>query len=191
MTTSFNQQPLYAEVREDFIDHRRFTSAEFARLEMERLWTATWHWACREEELPQVGDYLVYDIGDQSVIVVNSGEGRIEAFHNVCPHRGRRLLSGRGKITRFHCIFHAWQWDLHGDNTRILDEHQWQGCANMRRPSGVTACYTAIFATAICWWTSRGWWLYLTGSWRIAVTRLRTWATCAATSGVLATQTNR
>jgi len=133
MTTSFSEQPLYGEVRQDFIDHRRFTSAEFARLEMERLWTATWHWACREEELPQVGDYLVYDIGDQSVIVVNSGEGRIEAFHNVCPHRGRRLLSGRGKITKFHCIFHAWQWDLHGANTRILDEHQWQGCAHMGR----------------------------------------------------------
>ncbi|MFA5494765.1 MAG: hypothetical protein WC247_08295 [Porticoccaceae bacterium] len=56
---------LFAEVRDDYIDHRRFTSAEFAHLEGERLWTSTWHWACREEEIPRVGDYLVYDIGDQ------------------------------------------------------------------------------------------------------------------------------
>jgi len=120
-----------SEVRADFIDPRRYTSAEFARLEMERIWTTTWHWACREEDLAQVGDYFVYDIGDQSVILVRTAAGVIEAFHNVCPHRGRRLLSGKGKITRFHCIFHAWQWDLHGNNTRVLDREQWQGCPDM------------------------------------------------------------
>ena len=119
------------EVRKDFIDNRRYTSAEFARLEMEKLWTKTWHWACREEEVPQVGDYLAYDIGDQSVILVRTDADRIEAFHNVCPHRGRRLLSGRGKINKFHCVFHAWQWDLHGNNIRVLDREQWQGCPDM------------------------------------------------------------
>lgn len=133
MSTLFAENPLFSQVRADYIDHRRFTSAEFARLEMERLWTTTWHWACREEELPQVGDYLVYDIGDQSLVLVHSSEGVIEAFHNVCPHRGRRLLNGKGRINKFHCIFHAWQWDLHGNNTRILDQEQWQGCANMSR----------------------------------------------------------
>ncbi|HLS98348.1 MAG: SRPBCC family protein [Porticoccaceae bacterium] len=130
-----NTQQRYAEtlteVRPDFIDHRRYTSPEFARLEMARIWTATWHWACREEDIPQVGDYFAYDIGDQAVILVRTGPDSIEAFHNVCPHRGRRLLSGKGRITKFHCIFHAWQWDLHGNNTRVLDREQWQGCPDM------------------------------------------------------------
>ncbi|MAT50333.1 MAG: (2Fe-2S)-binding protein [Porticoccaceae bacterium] len=119
------------EVRADFIDHHRYTSPEFARLEMERLWTKTWHWACREEDVPNPGDYFVYDIADQSVIVVRTDRETLKAFHNVCPHRGRRLLSGRGKITRFHCVFHAWQWDLEGNNTRVLDREQWQGCPDM------------------------------------------------------------
>ncbi len=118
-------------VRPDFIDHRRYTSAEFARLEMERIWTATWHWACREEEIPAIGDYFVYDIGDQSVILVRTATDRVEAFHNVCPHRGRRLLEGTGKINKFHCVFHAWQWDLSGNNIRVLDREQWQGCPDM------------------------------------------------------------
>jgi phenylpropionate dioxygenase-like ring-hydroxylating dioxygenase large terminal subunit len=121
----------FSKVRKDYIDQRRYTSPEFARLERESLWTVSWHWACREEDIPLVGDYLVYDIGDQSIVVVRTSTEAIEAFHNVCPHRGRRLLTGRGKVTRFHCVFHAWQWDLHGNNTRILDHEQWRGCAGM------------------------------------------------------------
>lgn len=121
---------LCTHVRKDFIDHQRYISPEFAKLENDKLWCVSWHWACREEELKKIGDYLVYDFADQSVILVLTSNG-IEAFHNVCPHRGRRLLSGRGKITKFHCLFHAWQWDLHGNNTRVLDAEQWQGCPNM------------------------------------------------------------
>ena len=124
---------IHSKVRRDFIDHHRFTSPEFAALEREKLWPVVWQWACREEDIPQVGDYYVYDIADQSIIVVRTEKDKIEAFHNVCPHRGRRLLSGQGKITKFHCIFHAWQWDLHGNNTRVLDQEQWEGCPNMTK----------------------------------------------------------
>lgn len=119
------------EVRSDFIDQARYTSKEFAELENTYLWPKVWQWACRLEEIPLVGDYVVYDIADQSVVVVRSAESEVKAFHNVCPHRGRRLYSGRGHITKFHCIFHAWQWNLNGENTRVLDHEQWDGCPGM------------------------------------------------------------
>lgn len=120
-------------VRDDFIHQSRYLSKEFAALEREHIFLKVWQWACRLEEIPKVGDYVVYDVLDQSVIVVRTGKGEhdVKAFHNVCPHRGRRLLSGSGQITKFHCIFHAWQWDLEGNNTRVLDHEQWDGCEGM------------------------------------------------------------
>lgn len=116
------------EVRPDFISKERYFSREFAALENQHLWLQVWQWACREEDIPKVGDYVVYDVAGQSLIVIRTAETVIKAFHNVCPHRGRRLLSGKGHITKFHCIFHAWQWDLDGNSTRILDQEQWHGC---------------------------------------------------------------
>lgn len=119
------------EVRADFIHGDSYLSAEFAQLEKEKLWPVVWQWACRLEDIPKIGSYFVYDILGQSIIVVRSSETEVKAFHNVCPHRGRRLLSGSGAVNKFHCIFHAWQWDLDGNNTRILDQEQWQGCPGM------------------------------------------------------------
>jgi len=41
----------------------RYTSQAFYDLEMEKMWTKTWQWACREEHIPKAGDYYIYDIG--------------------------------------------------------------------------------------------------------------------------------
>lgn len=85
-----------------------YVSADYARAEGDRLWARVWQIACREEEIPAVGDYLTYDILDQSIIVVRSAEGTIRAHHNVCPHRGRRITRGCGHANRLHCRFHGW-----------------------------------------------------------------------------------
>lgn len=122
-----------SEVRSDFIHKDSYLSQQYHELEKRHLWLQVWQWACRLEEIQSVGDYVVYDVADQSVVVVRTSETEVKAFHNVCPHRGRRLLSGSGHITKFHCIFHAWQWSLDGDNTRILDHEQWDGCPGMSK----------------------------------------------------------
>ena len=59
-------------------------------LEHERLWRRVWQIACRLEELPKVGDHIVYTIGDVRSLVVRSEPDRIVAFHNACLHRGTR-----------------------------------------------------------------------------------------------------
>ncbi|MFA7554632.1 MAG: aromatic ring-hydroxylating dioxygenase subunit alpha [Spongiibacteraceae bacterium] len=135
------------EVRPDFIPKESYLSADIAGLESSRMWQKTWHWACRLEEIPSVGDYVVHDVVDQSVIVVRVSETEIKAFHNVCPHRGRRLYSGSGRMARFHCIFHAWQWDLNGNNIRVLDQEQWEGCPEMASEDlGLSSVHTAEWA---------------------------------------------
>lgn len=105
------------------IEH--YVSRDWHEQEKRHLWSRVWQMACREEEIPNVGNYVTYDICDESVIVIRSSETEIKAFHNVCPHRGRTLTEGCGKTAKLHCKFHGWQWDLHGNNTKIIDRQDW------------------------------------------------------------------
>jgi phenylpropionate dioxygenase-like ring-hydroxylating dioxygenase large terminal subunit len=114
-------------VRADFVPASHYTSPDFLRREQERLWPRVWQVACREEELAEVGAFVTYDIMDDSIVVVRTETG-LKAFHNVCPHRGRRLTSGCGQARRFHCRFHGWQFALDGAVTRVLDREDWSGC---------------------------------------------------------------
>ena len=103
----------------------RYTSREFFDLEMERLWPRVWQVACREEEVPDAGDFLEYTIGDQSILVVRSEDGGIGAYFNACPHRGTRLQSGVGSFStsQIRCGYHGWRWDLEGNITEVVDRH--------------------------------------------------------------------
>ncbi|MFD2135303.1 Rieske 2Fe-2S domain-containing protein [Novosphingobium resinovorum] len=59
---------------------------------MDKLWRKVWLQAGRVEDIPEVGDFITFDIVHDSVIVVRASADEIHAFHNVCPHRGRKLV---------------------------------------------------------------------------------------------------
>ena len=103
----------------------RYTSREFFDLEMERLWPHVWQVACREEEIPEPGDFLEYTIGDQSILVVRRDDHDISAFFNSCPHRGTRLASGVGNFaaSQIRCPYHGWRWSFQGDISEVVDRH--------------------------------------------------------------------
>lgn len=104
-----------------------YISETYARDEKELLWRKVWQVACREEEIPRVGDFYTYEIHDQSIIVTRTGEDEIAAYYNACLHRGRRLTKGCGHVSHFHCPYHGWQWNLKGDNINVLDITDWDG----------------------------------------------------------------
>jgi phenylpropionate dioxygenase-like ring-hydroxylating dioxygenase large terminal subunit len=108
------------------IPRERYVSREFFDLEMDRLWPRVWQVACREEELASPGDYVEYVIGDQSILVVRTGAGAINAYFNTCLHRGTRLASGSGHFTagEIRCRYHAWRYDLDGRVTDIVDSDE-------------------------------------------------------------------
>jgi phenylpropionate dioxygenase-like ring-hydroxylating dioxygenase large terminal subunit len=95
-----------------------YTDQQLHELEVELMWKRVWQWACREEQLPNVGDHVVYDIAHLSVIVVrvHDGDGpdAIAAFENVCQHRGTQLRITDGNVPAFRCPFHGWTWKLDG-----------------------------------------------------------------------------
>jgi phenylpropionate dioxygenase-like ring-hydroxylating dioxygenase large terminal subunit len=107
----------------------RYTDPAFAKLEFERLWSKVWQAAARVDEVPEPGDYTVYEIGDQSVLIVRVDGATIKAYHNVCPHRGTALGEGCGTFERQHiiCPFHGWRWDLEGQNEFVLERHEFRG----------------------------------------------------------------
>ena len=76
----------YKFLGDEDIPYIRYFSPEFFAREMDKMWTKVWQWACREEHIPNVGDYLVYDIGARSILVVRSADNEIEAFYNACLH---------------------------------------------------------------------------------------------------------
>ena len=91
----------------------------------ERLWPYVWQIACREEEIPKVGDFVTYDILDESVIVVRSKADQIRAYFNVCPHRGNRITEGCSHAKQFVCAYHGWRFGLDGRNVKVVDRDDW------------------------------------------------------------------
>src|SRR5215213_8372076 len=73
------------------ISAERYTSEAFARAERERMWPYVWQFAAREEDLPESGDFVVYENAGRSYLISRQDDGSIRAHHNVCLHRGRKL----------------------------------------------------------------------------------------------------
>lgn len=106
---------------ESTLNPRRYTSAEFHQLEMDRLWSRTWQLACLDTDIPSVGDWYEYEIGDMSILVVRESDERIRAYQNVCLHRGRKLKSGCGHGMDLRCPYHGWAWRLDGSLLDVPD----------------------------------------------------------------------
>jgi len=119
-----------------------FVSPEYARAEADRLWSKVWQVAGRLEEIPKPGDYITYEIGEDSILIVRTAATAIKAYHNVCPHRGRRLIDtppgenrACGNRKAFVCGFHGWTYNLDGKNTYVLDKEDWKGVLDEKRTS--------------------------------------------------------
>ncbi len=92
----------------------RYTDPAFFRTEVEKLWLRCWQYACREEEIPNPGDYQIYDVVGKSLFIVRQGDGTIKAFANSCLHRGRKLVTSAGCKEKFRCMYHGWTWNQDG-----------------------------------------------------------------------------
>jgi nitrite reductase/ring-hydroxylating ferredoxin subunit len=110
------------------VDPARYTSAEFFQREVDDLWSRVWQLACLEQDIPNVGDTIVYEIVDWSFLVVRSAPDRIQAFWNSCRHRGRKLRTNdcaAAKVPEFRCPFHGLAWNLDGTFKEIPRSFEW------------------------------------------------------------------
>jgi phenylpropionate dioxygenase-like ring-hydroxylating dioxygenase large terminal subunit len=89
--------------------------AVYAR-ELERLVLPAWQGLGRVDEIAAAGDFLTFEIGGSGVVIVRGSDGELRAFHNVCRHRGTRLVepASGGGLAQIQCPYHAWTYDLAG-----------------------------------------------------------------------------
>lgn len=111
-----------------------YVSEDYARAEQDKLWRKVWLQVGRVDEIPKVGDHLTYEILNDSVIIVRTATDKISAYHNVCTHRGRKLVdtpegahNACGWKNNFTCPFHGWRFNLDGECTHIREREDWQG----------------------------------------------------------------
>lgn len=96
------------------VPRSRYFSEDVARLEMEHVWKKCWLIAAREEEIPEIGDRVEFNVGLMSFIIIRSGENSFKALWNSCLHRGTKLCKEHGAGDQIRCPFHAWSWNVDG-----------------------------------------------------------------------------
>jgi len=93
-----------------------YDNAELTELEKEHVFRPNWLLVCHAGEIPAPGDYKCLDALDERAIVVRGDDGKIRAFHNLCRHRGSRVVAEKrgncGKVIT--CPFHGWCYNLDG-----------------------------------------------------------------------------
>ena len=91
-----------------------YDSPEVYALEKEKIFMRDWLAMGRVDEIENPGDYMTFRVLDEPVIISCDNHGNINAFANVCAHRGVEVASGNGNLQEFSCPYHGWLYDLEG-----------------------------------------------------------------------------
>lgn len=164
------------------IPFHQYTSQAFFNLEMEKMWRKVWQYVCRADQVEESGDYLVYDIGRHSIVVVRTDDG-LKAYHNSCLHRGTKLKpsGSTGWSAKLQCPYHGWTWNLDGSLNEVpcswdfphLDYEAnrlpevrvdvWNGLVfiNMDKDAQSLEAYLGVLPEHFSNWPWTDWYLYM------------------------------
>ena len=92
-----------------------YTSSDIFDFDMEAIFARHWIHVGVEADVPAAGDFVTIDLGRYSIILVRGHDLQVRAFHNVCRHRGARILNeNKGSAATLTCMYHRWTYDLTG-----------------------------------------------------------------------------
>jgi phenylpropionate dioxygenase-like ring-hydroxylating dioxygenase large terminal subunit len=93
-----------------------YNNVELTELEMEQVFLQNWIWVGHVSDIPEAGDYTCIDLANERALVVRDAVGEVRAFHNMCRHRGSRVVSeNRGHCENaLVCPFHGWTYHFDG-----------------------------------------------------------------------------
>lgn len=99
-----------------------YTSPDVFETDLRLIFGREWIFAGVVADVPEAGDYFTVELGPASVIVVRDDDMGLRAFHNVCRHRGARLVEApSGIVGKLVCPYHQWTYDL--DGSLVHAEH--------------------------------------------------------------------
>ena len=97
------------------LPNEAYTSQAFFELEQKTLFPRCWTFAGVASELPEVGDVRPVEVAGQPLLLIRGAEREIRVFHNVCPHRGAKLIDEPANVqTALTCVYHRWSYGLDG-----------------------------------------------------------------------------
>ena len=105
------------------ISGKRYTDQEFFDLEFKNIFLKSWLMVFREDEIPNSGDFKIFDKLQRDILIVRQNDKSIKAFYNTCSHRGAPVVSEKqGSTKLLKCQYHSWAYDLDGSLLRVPDE---------------------------------------------------------------------
>ena len=108
-------EAIRALVRDGEIHSSVYTDGNIFRLEMDRLFHASWLFVGHESQFQQTGAFVTGRLGAVPVVCVKAEDGVIRTFINRCPHRGAEVCQGlAGSAMRLVCPYHGWTFELDG-----------------------------------------------------------------------------
>jgi len=104
------------------IPGKRYTDQNLFDLEMEKIFLKSWLMVFREDEIPNTGDYKIWDKLGRDILVVRQKDNSIKAFYNTCMHRGAPVVRDKkGSTKLLRCQYHSWAYDLGGNLIKVPD----------------------------------------------------------------------
>ena len=101
--------------RSQSLPRQFYTSETVFKMDIQHYWNHSWIWVGHINQIPNVGDFFLFDYGYESVIIARDKNDTVNAFLNVCRHRGSRVCIEKSGNTRvFVCPYHAWTYELNG-----------------------------------------------------------------------------
>ena len=92
-----------------------YTDTDIFNAEWEYIWKKYWLFAGTTAEIPKPGDYFVYKLQNDSIIIIRGNNGEVYAHYNTCRHRGSLIcLEEQGHAPKLVCPYHQWVYDKDG-----------------------------------------------------------------------------
>ena len=117
---------LISNQKENFpLDQQFYTDLSIYDIDLETFFYNQWIFVGHESQIKNTGDYFLFEIGNESIIIIRDNNSNVNCFYNVCRHRGSHIcIEKEGKTKKLVCPYHAWAYDLAGNliSARMMDE---------------------------------------------------------------------
>ena len=119
-----------------------YVDKEIFELDLETFFYNQWVFVGHISRIPKKGDYFLFSIGNESIIIIRENNEKINCFFNVCRHRGSHIcLEDEGRVRKLICPYHAWGYDLGGNliNAKMMEKNFNPKDWNLKK------CYSQVF----------------------------------------------
>lgn len=129
-------------IKVDQVHRDVYVDPEIFDLEMERLWRRAWIYVGHESQVPEPGDYLTADLGNQPVLLVRQPDRSVRVLLNRCAHKGAKLVTAPTGNTgrQFRCPYHAWIYRTDGSLAGVPLRSGYEGTEFAQAPASGGMC---------------------------------------------------